>query len=147
MKQGQKLESVRKLSRAREREAAARLVEALRAKHQAEETLTELIAYRRQYEHALRQRYAQGQARPADLLNARRFLEQLNQAVAVQQQRVAEHIAAVDELIAAWRRAHVDQRLLDELLARHRDEQRRLAARREQREQDDSLAQRRHSVV
>jgi flagellar FliJ protein len=137
---------VRGLAETREQELAGQVSELMRERASAEATLARLGGYLDEY--------AAGASRddaPARTLgeidNERRFVKQLNDAVCQQRGHAQRLVERTSLAMSRWHRARTDLEALDRVIARREGEQRRAAARQEQRETDAHNSRHAHRRV
>ena len=121
---------------ARDADAAARAVgEAREALASEEARLAELEGYRRQYDatHA-----TEGMTRPFSLANRHAFAAQLDEALRLQEQRVAASRAELERRSEEWAALRRHGHAMERLVGRCAGEEQREAERSEQRSVDDA---------
>jgi flagellar FliJ protein len=138
------LDAVAQLARLREQQAAEATTTQRTVLASEEGRLYQLQSFREEYEARLTSQAGEGiDART--LRDYRNFLLKLNEAIALQVQRVAEQNKTLGERRQELRRQSGRRESVDGLIERQRDEQRRDADRREQRIQDEASTQRHQS--
>ncbi len=139
------LEAVRRITTEREKEAGRELAELRRRLKEAEARMAELLEYRRQYQERFHLAGRRGMG-VGQLNEYRIFLSRLDQALAQQRQTVARCRTAFERGQARWLECRRECKAVDKLADRRRQEARRRAGSREQKELDE-FASRRHKGV
>ena len=136
MMRSKRLQPVMKVAESRERDAARLLGEAQREREAQEARLAELIAYWDEY---ARRFHAQGDAGldAARARDYRVFLSRLNEAIHFQRRRVEQCRLDYEASRQRWLATRARARAVDKAVARCRQQELRVAARREQRECDE----------
>ncbi len=122
---------VQQVTEQRERKAATALAERVRARQQAEAQLQSLRGY---YQDYLR-RFQEAARNGMDVARVRefqRFLDKLEQAIAEQQLAVQQAQAACDSAKGSWRQKHTRSRVMETVMERLHEEERRAEGKREQ---------------
>ncbi|WP_435104274.1 flagellar export protein FliJ [Arhodomonas sp. AD133] len=139
-RRSERMQPIQRLAGDRSREAARVLAQRREALEQETERLAQLRGFRREYE----QRLALSGQNGIDAYRLRdynAFLARIDTAITQQQQSIDGLQAEVERLRDDWLRAWGNARALEQLVARYRDQERRRAEAREQRDSDE-LAQR-----
>lgn len=135
-RKSQRLDPVSRLAKDSEHKAAAALGECARQCRDQEQKLAELEDFRREYRRRFEDLGSRG-AQVKQINDYRRFIEQLDQAVA-QQRKLTEEIRRRLELHNRhWTERRSKRRALDKVIDRFRTEEGRAAHSREQREADE----------
>lgn len=142
MSKSERLKPVERISASREEDAARALGNSNQAVQTQEQRLVELEQYRNEYYRYVQERGAAGLS-AGKLQELQRFLNNLNLAIE-QQKRVVE-LARRDreQMKASWQQARGKHRALNKVIERYREDERRAAGKREQKENDEH-AQNRH---
>jgi flagellar FliJ protein len=135
MSRPDRLESLERLAGFDENEAARRLGAGLQRVTAEEERLRQLCAYLDEY--ATRSSRTGGAVPTAALVDGRRFIAKLRDAVVQQEGALARARADADQLAAAWRASRARRLAYTRLRERALGERRAQRDRREQRLQDE----------
>jgi flagellar protein FliJ len=138
MSRSERMEPIRDLAASRERDAGAAMSAARAAVEAADKQLELLRRYRDDY--AQQNAPGAGSVDLVRLQNHRAFLDRLNEAVRQQEQRVEQARRQLDRMTEAWRERRVEAAALGRAVERFREDERRAADHREQRELDDLSA-------
>ncbi|KZC16065.1 flagellar export protein FliJ [Rhodanobacter sp. FW510-R12] len=132
------LEPAVEQARQRSEEALAKLAAQQQQLARAELQLGELQRYRGEYA-------AAGDAAlgVAALLNRRKFVERIDQAITQQTAEVGRQSRQLEQMRERWQQAHARESALDSVVAQHREHERRAEARHEQAEVDERMQHRR----
>jgi len=145
MTRSRRLRPVADYSDSREREAARSLGASQEQLAAARRTLQELSVYRDEY---LRQMQGAGaRGLPAQRVRMyQQFLNRLDQAIVLQEQRVKQAGMEMEKKRQAWLERRCRSKAIHKVVSRYRHQERLQDDRREQREQDDrgAKAQRMH---
>jgi flagellar FliJ protein len=139
MTRSKRLGPLVRVSRAREEEIAKRLAEAHTQWQAERERFETLVRHRAEYAERLKAESARGVG-AARLRQYQDFLERLDEALAWQQERLAQLERACEAERAAWFTARQRRRALDKAVERVRHAERREQDRREQAETDAQAA-------
>jgi len=136
MTKSDRLKPVSRVAESRERKAAVEMADFRRFLDAQRARLEELQCYRsdyvRQFEHAGRQGLDAGR-----MLDYRRILAQLSEAIAWQERRLAVLRQDYEQIRRRWTDSRTRTAALEKVMERYRDEERRQTDRREQGELDE----------
>jgi flagellar protein FliJ len=136
MSRSRRMQPVQQAVNEAERQRAERLAESEKRVADSEHKLEELQKYRADYQNAFNQRVSGG-INNAGLRDYRSFLAKLNDAVRQQTQIVATARAERDAQRQQWQQAAQRAKSIDNVVEQWRDDERRTAERREQRDSDE----------
>lgn len=143
MVRSKRLTSIARIAQSRERDAA-RLLAARQERLSGQQSrLAELKVYREDYFQRLRSGPGRDQG-AGRLREYQRFLSQLDAAIAQLESQLEESRADVEASRQAWLQRHSRTQALDKVVARSRDQERYVEARREQAESDERAQRRRN---
>ncbi|MFW6191288.1 MAG: flagellar export protein FliJ [Thiohalospira sp.] len=132
----ERIQPVARLADNRESRAAKELAEAQQRLEQQRQQLTNLHGYQAEYRQALRIAGRQG-LRAQQVRDFRRFLTQVDQAIAGQQQVVERAEADVEQARRKWLAARTETRRVETLQSWYAEEENQREQRQEQKETDE----------
>jgi len=142
MKRSHRLEPVVKVAENREQQAAQALGDSQLALTQAQQRQAELETYRKEYIDRFHTAGAAGMS-AVQMADYRTFLANLDRAIAEQTVLVQQAANAVDQQREAWFARRGKVKMLGNVVSRYRADERRVADRKEQGDQDERAQQRR----
>ncbi len=137
MKKSERMKPVVKVTASKENEAARALGQSNRELQEQEQRLSELEKYRDEYTRYCQQKGSDGIS-AARFIELQRFLNNLNRAVEQQKQLVEMTQQACAVKKNQWQQARSRTRAMDTVVDRYRQQERRQAERREQKEVDEA---------
>lgn len=140
MSRSERMRPVKQLADSRERDAGRELGEARARVAEHEQQLEQLLRYRDEYLDG--GAAGLGTTDTVRLSNRSAFLERLNGAIREQRARLEAARAEADACVEAWRETRVEAEAIGRAVDRFRQDERRAADRREQRQQDDLAGRR-----
>lgn len=132
----ERIQPVARLADNRESRAAKELAEAQQRLEQQHQQLTNLHGYKQEYEQALQTAGRQG-LRGQQVRDFHRFLIQVDQAIAGQQQVVERAEAEVEQARRKWLAARTETRRIETLQSWYAEEEVQREQRQEQKETDE----------
>lgn len=139
MKRSRRIGSLHELARFEERSASRQLADAARELEAEERQLAQLTGFREEYGRL--ESAAEGGIDPLRLQNYRAFMDRLTEAIRQQEKRLESARATLAGSTETWRGRRIDAEALGAAIERFSADERRSAARREQRDSDE-VAQR-----
>lgn len=144
MSRSKRLQPVQRLTQAREKDAARALGNSRQQLQQLQQQLAELERYREEYRKHYQQSGNAGFS-AQKLQQLQLFLANIDQAIAQQQQAIANAEKLCEQQKASWFRARGKTQALDKVVERYQEDERQQQNRREQKENDE-YAQRGRSL-
>ncbi len=142
MSRSQRLAPIQDYNRRREEQAAQRLQEANARLRRLEQQIEQLRSFRREYAEQINQ-LGQGGVSLHRVRLIQDFIARLDELIAEQEQQCQRLREDCEAARRAWLDEHRRRRALDTLVERYRDQERREAARAEQKAQDERAGRRR----
>ncbi len=136
MKKSRRMQTLVKLARMEEEHAILQLGEAQRVFSEQMSKLQELESFHKEYRQRLEALGGSG-TDIARLNEYRGFIHQIDQAMKIQRQRVAEAREVLDKQDLSWKEARVHHKALGNYQQRCREEEDLIQAKREQKESDE----------
>jgi flagellar FliJ protein len=136
MTKSKRMQPVAKVAEQRERQAAVEMAEFRRFLDAQQAKLDELNAYRSDYARHF-ETAGRGGMDAARMADYRRILARLNDAIAYQEQRLANLHNDYEQVRRRWTDTRTRAAALDKVMERYREEERREGDRREQGESDE----------
>ena len=136
MTRSERLNPVRRVTEAREQDAARELGECQQQLQRLQQQLLELEGYRREYQ-AHYQQSGQAGITAQRLLQLQQFLANIDKAVAQQQQEILAAERRCEERRQRWFAARGRSQALDKVAERYQEDERQQQGRREQKESDE----------
>lgn len=140
MKKSDRFRPIQQLTVAKEQDAAKALGQANQLLDEHEHRLHELQNYRTEYQQQLMQR-GQGGFTAAKMMEMRRFLQSLDQAILQQQQSVEVLRKEREKMRQQWQQAHGRTVAMEKVVLRYQEDEAYHQNKREQKESDE-MAQR-----
>lgn len=132
----QRMQPVADIADDREQDAARHYGDSQRALAEQETRLRELIAYREEYMRNLQERSYQGM-RLNSMNDYRRFIAQLDQNIALQEQQVGLYRRASEHRRQQWMETRTHAMAIDKAIGRYRQQEIKQMERRDQAETDE----------
>lgn len=141
MQRSERIARLVEISRLEERKKARELGQARDLLQQQKHTLDNLLDHKKEYLANIKARGGQGVS-ATYFQGYRDFLNQLDQAISLQQTRVRQEEIKVEKAIDAWQLSQQRMKSMDNARERISDEEKSIAARAEQNRMDDLVQSR-----
>jgi flagellar protein FliJ len=136
MTRSERLKPIQRLNMSRENDAARALGHSVQLLQQHEQRLHELRQYRDEYDRQI-QELGQNGVIASRLQQMQRFLNNLNLAIAQQQEIVEKARQQQEQQRHSWQRAHNKSQVMDNVAERYRRDEQYQANKRDQKENDE----------
>ncbi|MET0010269.1 MAG: flagellar export protein FliJ [Candidatus Thiodiazotropha sp. 6PLUC9] len=136
MSPSKRLKPVQRFARSKEQNAARSMGQARKNLELEEAKLKQLKQYHQEYLDRFQQIASEGMT-ATQLQEYRTFLAKLDEAITQQQQVVASSMVDHNSHKDNWKQKHSRTEALNKVLGRYRDQEKKVADRREQKENDD----------
>ncbi|MGD8525633.1 MAG: flagellar export protein FliJ [Thioalkalispiraceae bacterium] len=141
MKKSQRMLPIKNLAESHEDQAANLLGQSRQTLSQEQSRLEELKQYRQQYLQGFNNAGKNGMS-GTQLQHYQRFIQQLDVAIAAQEQRIAQLSQQCEQARHHWQQKHHRTQALDKTVQRYQSHERYQQERKEQREIEDNLQSR-----